>query len=428
MSLDLNRLLYKNIPSIAAFLFFALTLAIPSGYSYGPAILLLSSLAAFMLSQRHVLLTNTVPVDKRLATLFLILFLIAAAATLYHGDGNNLLDQPSRYLLAIPIIFLLRTFPIPPSSIWAGLTTGAVLAAGLSFWQTHFAIDPASGILFDRATGFVTSAIPFGAIALSIGLMSLAGLPWANAQSKYRRLWQAIVYIGFVAGSYASLKSGARGSWIALGPVAILFILSLGRKLSLRAHVLLFLCVLAAILLTIQFNGTAQNRYRLAIKQFDSYITQHDVFQSSVGERLEAWRAALINIAERPLTGWSQKEYQAQLETQVSRQEIAPEVADLANVHNNYLEIWISQGISGLLALLWLFLFSFTRFFRHIREDHPEQRSFALAGAVLVTSFACYGLTHVILGRNSGVMFFTVSLIIFWTGLRERATSATDGF
>src|SRR5690606_5012574 len=110
-------------------------LAIPSGYSYGSALLLLTSLIAFASTQRRILLANALSSDWRLAALFLSLFIIAVIAALYHGDSANIIDQPSRYLLAIPIIFLLRTIPVSPRAIWIGLILGAISAASLSYWQ-----------------------------------------------------------------------------------------------------------------------------------------------------------------------------------------------------------------------------------------------------------------------------------------------------
>lgn len=411
---------YKPV-SVSTFMFFLLVLTIPSGYSYGGAALLILSIAALRGKSETPCDSNMKRTDRILMYILLAVFSISLVITLLHRESLNALDQSSRYLLVIPILILLRKFPPDVRFIWAGLACGAIGAAGIAYWQINV-----QGIA--RATGFVTSAIPFGGIALSMGAMCLAGLPWARTQGQLRNIWTLILGLGFCAGVYCSIASGSRGTWLALLPIAILFIISFGGWVKgYRGTAVAF--VIAGTLAALLFaNDTVQSRYDSAHRELSNYLG-NNYADSSIGERLEAWRAALINVRKKPLTGWSTDAYRQQIADQVSRGEIASSVATLSNSHNNYLEIWIFQGSIGLAALLSLFFYTFYVFAKRIRDEDPRNRSIALAGATLVASFSSFSLTQVILGRNNGVMFFLLTLLILWACLdRGSDTRHTANF
>src|SRR5690554_5137604 len=94
---------WQSLTSIGVFLFFALTFALPSGYSYGALLLLLISLAFLF----------TVPClrpsaqDKTLVYLLLAFFTVSLLAFVVHGNPAKTLDQSSRYLLFVPVLLLL---------------------------------------------------------------------------------------------------------------------------------------------------------------------------------------------------------------------------------------------------------------------------------------------------------------------------------
>src|SRR5690606_19820991 len=94
---------WQLLTSAGVFMFFALSLALPSGYSYGAVSLLLTALAYFLTRPELQLSCN----DKALAYSLLTFFLVALAAFLVHGNEPSTLDQSSRYLLFIPVLFLL---------------------------------------------------------------------------------------------------------------------------------------------------------------------------------------------------------------------------------------------------------------------------------------------------------------------------------
>ena len=405
--------------SVSVLLFFACTFAIPSGYSYGAALLLLISLAQLMSRPAYYLSYE----DKALAFLLLIVFLIALAAFLIHGDELNSLDQSSRYLLFIPILLLfLRTTP-SSRALWLGVLLGTLSSLGLALWQRYIESNP-------RPDGFMTSAIPFGNLSLMAGIFCLCGVTWANTQDNYAKAWKTALYGGFLAGLYVSFLSGSRGGWLAIPIVLIIFLVAYLRKNKLKAvtiSALLLLSAISAIGLSMQQEIAI--RYDAAITQVRDY-TAHGDAKSSVGLRLEAWRTAIGNIAERPLLGWSYKDYDARLAQLAADHKADVSVTTLANTHNNFLEVWLHQGLFGFLAFLALFIVPFWFFCKRLRSDDHTVQAFALGGACLLACFFVFSLTQVILGRNNGVIFFGLSLVIFWGCMRnaeQRAAATAAG-
>ena len=396
------------IASAGVFFFYALTFAIPSGYSYGSALLLLTSLA-WMASRPTIALSNE---DKTIALLLLAVFVVSLVAFVFHRNSPKTLDQTSRCLLLIPVLFFMLKVPPRLAAVWAGLFVGAVSAAAVALWQYHI-------LGLHRPDGFMTSAIPFGGISLAAGILCLAGIIWARTQVRHTRLWQAALAIGFLAGLYTSFVSGSRGGWLAIPIVFTIFCCALLKKDNIKQALIASLLVLAALAIAISsLQSQISARYENAISEIDQYVQQDDA-STSVGMRLEAWRVAAISIAERPLLGWSHKEYDERLHELAAEKKSSASITSLSNTHNNYIEAWLHQGIFGLLALLALYIVPFIFFCRRLRSQSASIQALAIAGTSLLASFFVFGLTQVILGRNNGIIFFTVTLIILWACMRN---------
>src|SRR5690606_34735995 len=125
----------------------------------------------------------------------------------------------------------------------------------------------------------------------------------------------------------------------------------------------------------------------------------------SIAARFEIWRAAIINIPERPILGWGVAEYKERLKEQVANKELDPFVLRLAHTHNLYLATLVFQGIFGLLPILALFIFPFWFFCRRLRSPSWDVRILAMAGASQVAVFGILGLSHVVLYLNDSLLF-----------------------
>jgi len=382
---------WSLLVSIGTFLLYALTYAAPSGYSYGAALLLLTSLGYLTTRPRWQITAE----DKAIACSFLCIFIVSAIIFFIHGNELKTLDQTSRYVLLVPILMLLLNTPPSLRILWAGIAAGSISAGIVAAWQRHW-------LELYRPDGFMTSAIPFGDISLMGGILCLAGMFWSNSQGRSVRIWQAALAMGFLAGVYASFLSGSRGGWLAIPATLTLFFIAFLTKKNLRQALLCLLLLVASIsLIFLALRGEIMNRYDIAVLEVNQYA-QHREADTSVGIRLEAWRAAIMNISEKPILGWSYQDYNARLYELAEEKKADISITSLANIHNNYLEAWVHQGIFGLLALLAMFIVPFWFFCKRLRSPNIKVQSLAVGGASLLVSFFIFGLTQVILGRNNG--------------------------
>lgn len=402
-----------QIVSISVFLFFSLMLLVPSGYSYGAALLLLTSLAFIVYGAISRYAPRLGSADKWVIAALVGVFAVSLLMLLVHGNRPKFLDQSLRCLLAVPILVLLIKVPPRLCLMWAGMIVGALGAAVIAVWQVHF-------LGIERATGFVTSAIPFGGLALAMGIFCIPGLFWARTQGRRCLYWRIALLLGVAAGAYASLASGSRGGWLALLPVGLLLCCAYLNKYNIkRAFVLMFVCVAGLTALFVMPDSMVKARYDQAVQEVNSYLEDHHV-ATSVGARLEVWRAAGILIQERPLLGWKVSDYHLAMEQLVADKQVDPYVLELSNTHNNFLQTWLTEGLLGLIALLALFMVPFWLFCQRLRSSDVIVKVMAVSGACLLASFFSFGMTQVILGRNNGIMFFAISLAIFWGCMRHR--------
>src|SRR5690606_39831031 len=87
-----------------------------------------------------------------------------------------------------------------------GLALGLFATAGVAAWQTI-------GIGLARADGFVTSAIPFADMALTLAFWCLMGAALAAFGRRWG--WTALLLAGSLAGLYAMMAAATRGSLVA---------------------------------------------------------------------------------------------------------------------------------------------------------------------------------------------------------------------
>ncbi len=408
MSPPLNLTAIRPLTSFGVFVFFAAMFAVPSGYSYGGALLLLTSL--WLLSRRPGGWNLGIQDHLMLGVLFAY-FAIPSLMTALLGNNPTDYDQYSRALLAIPILLLLLRVPVRLSLLWAGVILGIVLAAPLAWWQVYF-----DG--WARAPGFL-NIIHFSNLCLVFTTFCVGGLYWAGQQTRYASRWRAAFLLGIVCGLYSVIMGGSRGSWVALPPIVVVFLIAFMNRRN--AGRLILIGVLGVALLAGLFaipGSPLKARYERGIQDISQY--QRDDTDTSIGARFEMWRGAWKNLQVHPISGWNGQAYTQALKAQVSAGELTPVALEFSdNLHNNYLQAWVFTGLPGLLALLALYAVPLWQFALRLRASDMTVRVLAFCGTSLVVSYLCFSLTQVILRRNNGIMFYLLAMMILWGAIRQ---------
>jgi O-antigen ligase len=382
--------------SLSVFLMPALSLALPSGYSFGAALLLLLSLAALP----H-WIGRPLP-DARWRWVIASFLLMAASwqmDSLLSHNGWRGADKPVKYLLMVPCIYFVARFPPREAALWAGSAWGAIGAGLLAIVQKSTGWMLEAG----RAGGW-TNAIQFGNLSLLLGAICAIGL-MVPGRERASAPWRALLGAGAALGACGSLLSQSRGGWLGLLlalPVlagAARTCMPRRRIASLAAAIVLPLALLAAMP-----GSPVRERIDNATREVEAYEVRGDA-DTSLGQRLEHWKLAWRMGLEKPVFGWTQHGYTEEKQRLADAGRVAPIVLQFNHAHNEYLDVFAKRGAVGVLLLLGLYAVPAV-FFWPRGGDRDDRRGLRLAGLAIPVCYAGFGLTQAFLGHNSGTLFF----------------------
>lgn len=231
------------------------------------------------------------------------------------------------------------------SAVFGGLVTGAV-AIGQSFGATSGTVLPLLGVRLQQARGAYGSPDNLGLLYDRVVPLWLSFVPAASDRAR-RILWG-------LAGAVllaALLLAYSRGAWLALAAGVLLFLawsLPWGRWVALAA-------LLCAVLLGI----AAGPRIARALASGHS---------GTASMRLTIWDAATRMVRDHPVFGIGPDNFQHYYAPTRSQDRWQSECAPglgyvgnsangqpcLSHPHNEFLDFWLSTGLAGLLAFIWL--------------------------------------------------------------------------
>jgi len=421
--------IWQHGASIAAVVVPGLALCLHSGYSWGPAWLLL---CALMTVDRWWPMARGLLRDLRWAAMAILIVLMALLWWIDTGPqaGFNHFGAPAKYLLALPCLVFVLAAPPKPGALWLGVAAGGV-GGGITALVQHY------GLHMDRAQGY-TNAIQFGDASLLLGLMALTALVlcWRRTAGglRYRKLGLAWLAAGAMLGLTGSLLSQSRGGWLALPLVWLTWVVVLwrGKNRGEGWRLLVWLTVLLRLavgLLAALQRSEVEHRMTLARTEVAAY-EQHGEADTSVGQRLAHWRVALIMGRERPMLGWGSG-YTAEKARLVAAGEGNPAILAFDHAHNEWLDMFARRGLIGVALLLAWFALPILIFFPkrchsiHAMVDEGDQ-AFAvrMTGLLLPVGYLGFGLTQVLFRHNSGHMVYLYGLVI-WAGALKGLTAST---
>ncbi len=298
----------------------------------------------------------------------------------------SVLDGPSRLLFALSCIVFVVVLKPRLRWFWVG-----VCIAGVS--SAIFAVLQRVILDMGRVEGYMHHAISFGDLSLAMGLLSLCAL------SEFRKTNLVMLpFASLACGLLASILSGSRGGWIALFFV-LLPLLYYGRGIHGKSIMLAISAalVLFAVAYAIPATGVA-HRIEQAFSEVSLYFNQGNA-TTSVGIRLELWKASWIMFSSHPILGVGRDQFFPTLQM-LAQQGVLPvsPALEFSSSHNDILHFLATGGLLDLSFLLFMYVAPLRIFLAVL--NHPEGRSSsaapaALAGVFLVMCFIGFGLTDV---------------------------------
>ncbi len=126
-----------------------------------------------------------------------------------------------------------------------------------------------------------------------------------------------------------------------------------------------------------------------------SYLDGSIEFKNDYWERLVLWESA-IDANPSPIFGVGTGDYKDALNEYYQSHNMSAFARESFNSHNQFIQLYFSNGITGLLAIVFLIG----------RPLYLSFRNQNALGILLIFPFLIYGVTEVFLGRYQGVVFF----------------------
>lgn len=223
-------------------------------------------------------------------------FFLTAVLAFYLGEqtdeGFRLLGRYLRFAFALPALIVLKRYRPSALVVWSGLGVGALLLGVDGVWERL----GARGFL--RPEGDTNLAILFGDLALLTAFCFAAGYVYID--SLLPRLGPWLMAAGVISGLSACFLSGARGAWVAVPALLVLF---LGARHVLRRRtVLIGSSAIAALFALLYLLPQSHVRERLTagVSQVRSYWHAAEGIRRQQGESvcldqaevLQEWLAA----------------------------------------------------------------------------------------------------------------------------------------
>ena len=388
----------SNLIQFSVVVFFGLSVVVKSGYSFGPAILLL--IGSFFIFKKSAWLE--LPKEMKVVIAIFILYFFVQLVSIWI-DGGKLreLDRTSRILMAVCIIPLLYIYKINSLSILIGVSLGAISSGFLGLYEKLW-------LGADRAFAIDAMPIQLGNISMMLGFFSLCG--FFHVRNKSIKL-SVLMMFAFFMGVLGSLLSGSRGGWI-LAPIIIVSIFYFFRYALNNFDKLIVVIGSVLILAMICIPQSGVTGRVMAAKNDIVQYTNGVEKNTSLGIRFQLWHSAWDAFIDRPFFGWGNHGLEKGLEQQVVHGETTEFIKDFfidSHAHNQFLDEMAKRGIIGMGVLLVLFLLPFY-IANKILSEHPLN---AVLLIVLGSSMIDFSLSQAFISHNSGMTFYVICLIIF---------------
>jgi O-antigen ligase len=318
-------------------------------------------------------------------------------------------DTALRIGLFAPVLWIMLALPLNylKKIQWAFML-GAVLAViKIYLFTTGGAIRPPN-------IGFLAT-IPFSDMALLFGVIAVISIGWNNFDEKPAMLLK-VVACG--AGIYVTILSQTRGSWLAI-PVFALTALMLLRNIRIRYRLAILIVTLVALGTVFTCSDVVKTRIAAAKSDMTQYADQENA-DTSLGVRLQLWRASWELFKENPVVGVGRENFSDGLESLSARNVITPMATSFSHSHNEILFNMAILGSFGLLAILSIYLVPGYYFARELRHTDSIVRTAAGMGLVLCLGFFVFGLTDMMFFWSVLGGVYSMSVAAFFACIIKR--------
>lgn len=257
--------------------------------------------------------------------------------------------------------------------------------------------------------------IPFGNIAMLLGVLVLFSIGW---NSRDEKLAIGLKILGGSAGLYGAYLSQARGGWVAI-PVFVVLALYIFRSIHIcyRLAFLVFLMVILGG--TYLGSETIRERINAGRSDIQQFLDGSNK-DTSLGQRFQLWRGGWLLFKESPIVGISRDQYPTAVKELVALQEMTPIAASQPHSHNDILFQSVTLGLFGFAAIVSLYVVPTCYFAKQTRSRDWINRIIAGMGMAVTLGFFIFGLSDTMFFWRVNIMFYVILLALLFACLESR--------
>lgn len=148
---------------------------------------------------------------------------------------------------------------------------------------------------------------------------------------------------------------------------------------------------------------------------------EYDLSQDVTNKRLEIWKSGMEIFMSKPITGVGFHHIKAYAKSELPDTYLATHTGNFSHIHNEFLNILVSQGILGMIPFIIFVISSFIsilgKYLKLLEEDYKK---YTILLGCLIT--ICAGIV-----LNEGVLYhYTPNALMFWLILSYVRNVETD--
>ena len=347
---------------------------------------------------------KTLAANERYMLIGLLLFALSGFLSWFNNvDHVEYVKQMGRYLRfasAVPVYLYLRGRSLDLSGwLLAGVAVSGFVYLGFAL-HSYF-INPD-----------IPAASGYHHITFGDATMMNAGVIAAMLVSMRFSSWvRYLLVASMVCALYAAVLSEARGAWIAM-PVYLVMLGVYAVRVGGIKQWVVALALFAIVAALSPTTDVMVKRYQEARQDISEFVSGKQ-YDTSIGGRLAMWDVAFDVWRQNPLLGTGLGDY----DNDLVRYQQAGRYTTIdvhGSVHNIYIQTLSTTGLVGFVAsLLAIILLPLRLLMSAPGWSHP----LALAGIVLVVSYALFGLSESWILRAPVVSLYMVYMVILATPL-----------
>ncbi len=358
--------------------------------------------------------------DKNEKIILLLIILFAGWAVLTFlvngspGRGSRFLWNRQIFIMVLPFAFLLLKYLNFPIKYYINvfLISSVVLLVMGAYEIIQYKYASLLDIGRYRLKGGM-HPIQFGSIAL-IFLSFIISYVFIFRKNIYEKILALLLVLFLAVGI---VYSQARGVWIALILMPVLWLMFYPSALTVFRKVIILLLLICSVLLS-YFIKPVQERVYVTKKNLVAYYNSENVKDkvrgTSLGTRLEMWKASYLILKENPMFGVGLGGYESAARD-ISRQNTVHRSAySFYHPHNQFFSEMASKGVPGLVIYIAILVLLLRYYILRLRDSSDRQTKFyAFFGMQLITFYAVFSLTDAVMeGKVLLLMFVMLNAMV----------------